>query len=238
MIKRIAFVRRHPNLDVEEFHARWSGPYAELVAANPAAGEHLQRYRQHPRKPRDYDRPDVAYDGAEVQWFDSREGYEAMLADPGYAEVLAAQAELFAPGETLETLTSEEQVVIPGPDERETPLTVLVCGVRKKPGMDRDEFHRYWWEVHGPLNRDTPAVRQYFIRYEQNHRLPEDFARDSSEIEGVTIEWFPSTRHFFGMATDPESRDVISADEQKFLDTDRLVWILAEAEHTVLDRIP
>ena len=38
-------------------------------------------------------------------------------------------------------------------------------------------FHKYWWEVHGPLNRDTPAVRKYFIRYEQNHRLAEDYAR-------------------------------------------------------------
>jgi uncharacterized protein (TIGR02118 family) len=102
--------------------------------------------------------------------------------------------------------------------------------------MDRDAFHRYWWEVHGPLNRDTPAVRQYFVRYEQHHRLPEDFARDGSEIEGVTIEWFPSTRAFFGMATDPDSRDVIAADERKFLDTDGLVWILTEAETVVLDR--
>ena len=62
--------------------------------------------------------------------------------------------------------------MIAGPDVREEPLTKLVCGVRQKPGMDRDEFHQYWWEVHGPLNRDTPAVRKYFIRYEQNHRLP------------------------------------------------------------------
>ena len=236
MIKRIAFVRRHPDLDVEEFHARWSGPYADLVAANAAASDHLVRFNQNRRKAKDYDRADAPYDGAEVQWFDSLDGYQAMLADPRYEEVRAAQAALFALDDTLEVLTSEEQVVIPGPEERETPLTVLVCGVRKKAGMARDEFHRYWWEEHGPLNRDTPAVRKYFIRYEQNHRLPADFERDGSEIEGVTIEWFPSTRHFFGMATDPESRDVIAADELRFLDTDGLVWILTDAETTVLDR--
>jgi hypothetical protein len=38
------------------------------------------------------------------------------------------------------------------------------------------------------------------------------------------------------MATDPESRDVIAADEKKFLDTAGLVWILTEPEETVLDR--
>jgi uncharacterized protein (TIGR02118 family) len=236
MIKRIAFVRRHPDLTADEFHERWSGGYAALVTENPAAAEHLQRYHQNRRKPRDYDRAEAPFDGAEVQWFDCLDGYRAMLADPRFEPVRAAQAELFASDGTLEVFTAEEQVVIAGPDDRQPQLTKLVCGVRRKPGMDRDEFHRYWWEVHAPLNRDTPAVRQYFIRYEQNHRLAEDFDRDDSEIEGVTIEWFPSTRHFFGMATDPDSRDVIAADEQKFLDTDRLVWILTEAETTVLDR--
>jgi hypothetical protein len=102
--------------------------------------------------------------------------------------------------------------------------------------MDLDEFHRYWWEVHGPLNRDTPAVRQYFIRYEQNHRLPQDYERDGCDLDGVTIEWFRSARDFFGMAVDPESRDVIRADEEKFLDPDGLVWMLTGPEHVVLDR--
>jgi uncharacterized protein (TIGR02118 family) len=236
MIKRIAFVRRTHELTADEFHERWSGEYATLVAGNAAAGEHLLRYEQNRRKARDYDRTEAPYDGAEVQWFDSWDGYQAMLADARYEPVHAAEAELFSTDDLLEVFTAEEQVVIAGPDVRESPLTKLVCGVRKKPGMDRDAFHRYWWEVHGPLNRDTPAVRQYFVRYEQHHRLPEDFARDGSEIEGVTIEWFPSTRAFFGMATDPDSRDVIAADERKFLDTDGLVWILTEAETVVLDR--
>ena len=113
--------------------------------------------------------------------------------------------------------------------------TKLVCGVRRKPGMDRDAFHRYWWEVHGPLNRDTPAVRKYFIRYEQNHRLESDFARTDVDLEGVTCEWFPSTRDFFAMATDPDSRDVIRADEENFLDVDNLTWILTDAEEVIFD---
>ena len=116
-------------------------------------------------------------------------------------------------------------------------MTKLICGVRHKPGMDLDDFHRYWWEVHGPLNRDTPAVRKYFIRYEQNHRLPEDYARaGGSDLDGVTIEWFRSARDFFGMAVDPESRDVIRNDEENFLDPDGLLWMLTGPEHVVLDR--
>ena len=35
MIKRIAFVCRNPSLSVDEFHARWRGPHADLFAAEP-----------------------------------------------------------------------------------------------------------------------------------------------------------------------------------------------------------
>jgi hypothetical protein len=144
-------------------------------------------------------------------------------------------AELF--GDVLEVFTGEEMEVIAGPADRGEPVTKLICGVRHKPGMDLDAFHRYWWEVHGPLNRDTPAVRKYFIRYEQNHRLPEDYARDGgSDLDGVTVEWFRSARDFFGMAVDPESRDVIRDDEDNFLDPSGLLWMLTGPEHVVLDR--
>ncbi len=235
MIKRIAFVCRNSSLSVDEFHARWRGPHADLVATNPAAEGHLLRYEQNHRKPRDYDRTDEPYDGAVIQWFDSWEGFQAMRSDTRWERVQADNVALFDLDRTLEVFTEEEKVVIAGPDVREEPLTKLICGVRRKPGMDRDAFHRYWWEVHGPLNRETPAVRKYFIRYEQNHRLASDYERDDSGLEGVTCEWFPSARAFFGMATDPESREVIAADEVKFLDPDNLTWILTDAEEVVFD---
>jgi uncharacterized protein (TIGR02118 family) len=235
MIKRIAFVCRNPSLSVDEFHARWRGPHADLFAKNPAVEDHVLRYEQNHRKPRDYDRTDTPYDGAVIQWFESMDSVQAMRSDARWGEVTTDAAALLDVDRTLEIFTNEEQIVIAGPDERPDPLTKLVCGVRRKPGMERDAFHTYWWEVHGPLNRDTPAVRKYFIRYEQNHRLESDFARTDVDLEGVTCEWFPSTRDFFAMATDPESRDVIRADEENFLDVDNLTWILTDAEEVVFD---
>lgn len=232
MIKRIAFVARHPSLTADEFHDRWRGPHAELVTASPAAAEHLVRYEQNRRTARDYERPECPYDGVSVQWYDSLAGFTAMRADPRHAAVIADSADLF--GEVLEILTETEMEVIAGPDDRGEPITKLVCGVRHRAGMDRDAFHDYWWNVHGPLNRDTPAVRKYFIRYEQNHRLAADYDRAACDLDGVTIEWFRTARDFFGMAIDPESRDVIRADEENFLDTDRLLWMLTGPEHVVL----
>ena len=236
MIKRIAFVVRNPSLSTDEFHARWRGPHAELLARNAAVRDHMLRYELNHRKPRDYDRADCPYDGAFIQWYESMDAVAEMRSDSRYAEVPNDAASLLDTSRTLEIFAKEEQVVIAGPDERPDPLTKLVCGVRKKPGMDRDAFHAYWWEVHGPLNRETPAVRKYFIRYEQNHRLESDFARTDVDLEGVTVEWFASTRDFFGMATDPESRDVIRADEENFLDVDNLTYILTDAEEVVFDQ--
>ncbi|MEP6625755.1 MAG: EthD domain-containing protein [Acidimicrobiia bacterium] len=235
MIKRIGFVARHPNLGVDEFHDRWQGPHAALVAASPAAAEHNLRYEQHRRTERDYERAECPYDGVSVQWYDSWDGFHAMREDPRHAEVLADSASLFGP--VLEVFTETEMEVIAGPADRGAPVTKLICGVRHKPGMDLDAFHKYWWEVHGPLNRDTPAVRKYFIRYEQNHRLAQDYGRPGCDLDGVTIEWFRSARDFFGMAVDPESRDVIRNDEDNFLDPAGLLWLLTGPEHVVLNRL-
>ena len=236
MIKRIAFVRRNPNLSVDEFHAHWNGKHAEVVLESTAGAEQLLRYEQHRRTPRDYERTENTYDGVAIQWYRSLEGFHAMRADPRHQAVRADAAELFAADGVLEVFTHEEQEVIAGPPDLGEPVTKLICGVRQKPGMTREEFHKYWWEVHGPLNRDTPAVRKYFLRYEQNHRLEEDYARTECDLDGVTVEWFRSARDFFAMATDPESRDVIRNDEGNFLDVDGLVYILAHAPNVVLDR--
>jgi hypothetical protein len=235
MIKRIAFVCRNPSVSVDEFHARWRGPHAEHFANHPAVKDHVLRYELNHRKPRDYDRTDTPYDGAVIQWFESLDAVHEMRSDSRWPELAKETSTLIDMSRTLEVFTHEEQVVIAGPDVRPEPLTKLVCGVRRKPGMDRDAFHTYWWEVHGPLNRDTPAVRQYFLRYEQNHRLPEDYERTDVTLEGVTCEWFPNTRAFFAMATDPDSRDVIRTDEEKFLDSENLTWILTDAEEVVFD---
>jgi hypothetical protein len=111
-----------------------------------------------------------------------------------------------------------------------------VCAVRRKPGMDLDEFHTYWLEQHGPLNRDDADIRRFFLAYEQNHRLRSDYDRPGCDIDGVTIQTFASASKFFEMAMDPIYEARIHPDELKFLARDNLIWMLTDAEDLILDR--
>ncbi len=236
MIKRIAFIQRHPSLSREVFHARWGDEYAKLFVANPALADQLLRYEQHQRTPRDYERSECLYDGVEIQWWRSIDALSESATDPLQTPIREAATSLFVTDNTLEVFTEPAREVIEGPVRLPDTATKLICGVRRKAHMNIDDFHRYWWEVHGPINRDTPAVAKYLLRYEQNHRLTKDYERTQCDLDGVTVEWFASARDFFGMAVDPESRDTIRADENNFLDTEHLVWLLAKEERLVLDR--
>lgn len=238
MIKRIRFAVPAPGLGRDEFHARWAGEHVRTVTEHAVGGGHLRRYQQHRRTARDSDaRPLVPYEGVEVEWYDSWEGLLETEAGAEPGAVTGTDGDLVDPKRSLVLVTEPEHVVIAGPSPRPAGLTALACPVRRRPGMDVEEFHRYWRDVHGPLNADTPAVRRYFVRYEQNHRAPADYERRPDvDFDGCTIEWFRQARDFFAMVSDPDTRDLIAADEARFLDPEGLVWILTDGGDVVFDR--
>lgn len=235
MIKLVCFVTRDPALSVGEFHDHWRNVHGPLIAANPAARVHLLRYEQNHRKPRDYERADVPYDGVAIQWYDSWDGFLEMLADARYRETVGADERQLLDFDRLVLLFTEpEEEIIAGPTTRPAGLTKLVCAVKRNPAMPLDEFYRYWRERHGPLNRDTPEIAKYLIRYEQNHRLASDYSRDDCPFDGVTVEWFRSARDLFAMAADPAYAALVYPDEERFLDRDGLLYLLTEPEETIV----
>ncbi|MCZ7531446.1 MAG: EthD domain-containing protein [Acidimicrobiia bacterium] len=58
----------------------------------------------------------------------------------------------------------------------------LIALVKRNPELSREEFHRHWREHHGPLIRNSEAANRYVVRYEQNHRLADDYDRDGTGI--------------------------------------------------------
>ncbi len=114
----------------------------------------------------------------------------------------------------------------------------LVCFLRRKPGLSIDDFHHHWLEEHGPLIAGTPELARHIVRYEQNHRLPEDRERDAADapgFDGVTIQWLESMDRFRDFVRDPLYAERIAPDEQRFLDRSSLVVFFTEPEQVVIE---
>jgi len=62
-------------------------------------------------------------------------------------------------------------------------MTKVLVVLQKKPEMPRDEFRRYWRDVHGPIGARMPGVRKYI----QNHVVD-----DGAPFDGVAEMWFDS----------------------------------------------
>jgi uncharacterized protein (TIGR02118 family) len=109
----------------------------------------------------------------------------------------------------------------------------LICFVKRNPTLSVDEFHRHWREKHAPLIAETPGVAERIVRYEQNHRAPDDYAR-GGDFDGVAIQWFESMDDFAAMVRHPEYQARVAPDEDVLLDRDGLIWILTDEEEVVI----
>jgi uncharacterized protein (TIGR02118 family) len=104
----------------------------------------------------------------------------------------------------------------------------LTCLVRRKPGMSPEEFHDYWRHVHGPLVAGTKSG-SHVLRYEQHHRPLDDYAEtDDGGYDGVTEQWFSSIEDYHAHIAESDF-STVWADLPRFLDVDRLAYVLTEA---------
>jgi hypothetical protein len=113
----------------------------------------------------------------------------------------------------------------------------LICFLKRKPGMGVEDFRDHWLNRHGPLIRTSADFARHIVRYEQNHRLDADYARENGGgFDGVTVQWFRKVADFYAIATEPSYRDTIFVDEERFLDRRGLRFILTGESHVVIDR--
>ncbi|MFJ7728472.1 EthD family reductase [Neobacillus sp. NPDC097160] len=88
--------------------------------------------------------------------------------------------------------------------------------LRKKEGMPVNEFHKYWYEKHGPLASNIPEI----INYTQNHvtdssQLGINFARGNIAVDGFSQLWFEDkTKMEKGFS---EMAQVLPKDEKEFI---------------------
>jgi uncharacterized protein (TIGR02118 family) len=114
----------------------------------------------------------------------------------------------------------------------------LVCFLRRKPGLSRDDFHAHWLERHGPLIASTPELARHLVRYEQNHRLASDYERDAPDepgFDGCTVQWMESMESFYAFVREPRYAERIAPDEARFLDRGGFALLFTEDEDVKID---
>ena len=102
--------------------------------------------------------------------------------------------------------------------------------LKKKPGLTREEFLRYWKEQHGPLaEKLVPGLRKYV----QCHPAP----GFESDIDGIVELWWDSPESFRTFVSWKESDEAkeLKKDEVRFLDTSQWNRFVAE-EHLIMEK--
>jgi uncharacterized protein (TIGR02118 family) len=92
--------------------------------------------------------------------------------------------------------------------------------------LNREQFERYWREVHGPLVSQAPGYLQYRLRYIQNQWLPVGPQGLPPTWAGVAEFWLPADNED-EFATTAIYQQRIRPDEARFIDFDGTVSMTA-----------
>jgi uncharacterized protein (TIGR02118 family) len=111
----------------------------------------------------------------------------------------------------------------------------LTCLLKRREGMTPAEFQAYWQENHAPLIAGT-RCGSHVIRYEQHPRPLSDYRSDDdrSGYDGVTEQWFASMDDYYAHMSEDDSPQMFE-DIPKFLDPDRLDFVLTEEPRVIID---
>ena len=114
-------------------------------------------------------------------------------------------------------------------------MVKMFAVLRRNPEMTREQFVEHWRGQHGPMIRNEPTLARHIVRYEQHVRLHNGSLSGTKDIDGVAVQWFDSMDAFVGFMSEPKYAELIAPDEQRFLDMDRLEFIITEEPTVVID---
>lgn len=102
-------------------------------------------------------------------------------------------------------------------------MVKVIYFIKRKPGMDLQEFRRYWLNQHAQLVLKVPEVRKYV----QSHTMDSGYRRHEPIYDGVAELWYDSTDVMRGIADTPESRAAL-ADDPNFIDMEKFRFVITE----------
>lgn len=117
-------------------------------------------------------------------------------------------------------------------------MVKLFALLRRNPEMTFDAFVDHWRDHHGPLIAGTPSLARHLVRYEQHPRHRPDALSGTDGVDGVAVQWFTDISEFEGFIGEPEYAGLVAPDERRFLDIDRVEFVITDEPHVVIDADP
>ncbi|MGH7713198.1 MAG: EthD domain-containing protein [Gemmatimonadaceae bacterium] len=101
-------------------------------------------------------------------------------------------------------------------------VKVVYC-ICRKPGISRQEFIRYWADVHGPIGARIPGLR----RFVQSYAIVAPGDARPSDFDGMVELWFDDLAALLE-ARQSSAWAASTADEVNFLDPARSAYFVCE----------
>jgi uncharacterized protein (TIGR02118 family) len=102
-------------------------------------------------------------------------------------------------------------------------MVKLVYCICRKPNLTREQFIRYWAEVHAPIGARIPGLRKLVHSYTLT--VPEDVR--PANFDGMAELWFEDLATLLRARQSPEWQ-ASTADEANFIDPTRCAYFVTE----------
>jgi uncharacterized protein (TIGR02118 family) len=102
-------------------------------------------------------------------------------------------------------------------------MVKTITFIKRKSGMNLDEFGQYWRTRHAPIVLRLPGLRHYV----QCHTIPSGYRNGEPAYDGVAEVWFDSTEAMRETAKTAEYR-AVRADEPNFLDLAKIDFVITD----------
>ncbi len=107
-------------------------------------------------------------------------------------------------------------------------MVKLVYCICRKAGLSREEFIRYWTEVHAPIGARIPGLRKLV----QSYALAPPGDSRPADFDGMAELWFDDVGAILEARRSSEWA-ASTADEVNFVDSSRTAYFLSEERQIV-----